>query len=402
MMFAPLWTPDADRIAGANLHRLVARCATEHGLVFGGDPAEHYSTLHAWSIEHPGEFWAMVWDELGVIGDRGERLHEPGPRLRDHRFLPDATLNVAENLLRDPSDEHAIVFRGEDGEAVNVTRAELHDMVGRIQVLLRDADVEVGDRVVAWLPNRPETYAVMLACAGLGAVFASTSPDFGTDGVIDRFGQIESTVLFSVPDYAYNGKRHDCSGRLDEIVAALPSLRASIVVEPGWLDAIEPTPITFVPLPFDHPWYVLFSSGTTGKPKCIVHRAGGVLLKHLTEHVFHSDLGPGDRVFYFTTAGWMMWNWLASGLATGATLVLFDGAPTYPDANRLFDLADEVGVTFFGTSAKFLDACANAGIRPADTHDLGTVRTLASTGSPVPPTMPLIFLLLLGKHIRQA
>ncbi len=353
--------------------------------MFGGDPAEHYSTLHAWSIEHPGEFWAMVWDELGVIGDRGERLHEPGPRLRDHRFLPDATLNVAENLLRDPSDEHAIVFRGEDGEAVNVTRAELHDMVGRIQVLLRDADVEVGDRVVAWLPNRPETYAVMLACAGLGAVFASTSPDFGTDGVIDRFGQIESTVLFSVPDYAYNGKRHDCSGRLDEIVAALPSLRASIVVEPGWLDAIEPTPITFVPLPFDHPWYVLFSSGTTGKPKCIVHRAGGVLLKHLTEHVFHSDLGPGDRVFYFTTAGWMMWNWLASGLATGATLVLFDGAPTYPDANRLFDLADEVGVTFFGTSAKFLDACANAGIRPADTHDLGTVRTLASTGSTLSP-----------------
>lgn len=353
--------------------------------MFGGDPAEDYSTLHAWSTEHPGEFWAVVWDELGVIGDRGERLHEPRPRLRDHRFLPDATLNVAENLLREPSDELAIVFRGEDGEAVDVTRAELHGMVGRIQVLLRDAGVEVGDRVVAWLPNRPETYAVMLACAGLGAVFASTSPDFGTDGVIDRFGQIEPTVLLSVPDYAYNGKRHDCAGRLDEIVSALPSLRASIVVEPGWLDAVEPTPITFVPLPFDHPWYVLFSSGTTGKPKCIVHRTGGVLLKHLTEHVFHSDLGPGDRVFYFTTAGWMMWNWLASGLATGATLVLFDGAPTYPDANRLFDLADEVGVTFFGTSAKFLDACANAGIRPTDTHDLGTVRTLASTGSTLSP-----------------
>jgi acetoacetyl-CoA synthetase len=385
MTFAPLWTPDADRIAGANLHRLFARCAAEHGLVFGGAPAEDYSTLHAWSTEHPGEFWAMVWDELGVIGDRGERSHEPGPRLRDHRFLPDATLNVAENLLREPSDELAIVFRGEDGEAVDVTRAELHDMVGRIQVLLRDAGVGVGDRVVAWLPNRPETSAVMLACAGLGAVFASTSPDFGTDGVIDRFGQIEPTVLFSVPDYAYNGKRHDCAGRLDEIVAALPSLRASIAVEPGWLDAVESTPITFVPLPFDHPWYVLFSSGTTGKPKCIVHRAGGVLLKHLTEHVFHSDLGPGDRVFYFTTAGWMMWNWLASGLATGATLVLFDGAPTYPDANRLFDLADEVGVTFFGTSAKFLDACANAGIRPTDTHDLGTVRTLASTGSTLSP-----------------
>ncbi|MEO0492855.1 MAG: acetoacetate--CoA ligase [Actinomycetota bacterium] len=385
MTFAPSWAPDAERIAGANLHRLFDRAAAEHGLSFAGEPAADYAVLHRWSTIEPGAFWAMVWDELGVIGDRGERLHEVGGRLREHRFLPDATLNVAQNLLRQPTDDLAIVYRGEDGEAVDVTRAELHEMVARIQVLLRDAGVGVGDRVVAWLPNRPDTHAVMLACAGLGAVFASTSPDFGTDGVIDRFGQIEPTVLFSVPDYAYNGKRHDCGGRLDEIVAALPSLRASIVVEPGWLDAVDPAPITFEPLPFDHPWYVLFSSGTTGKPKCIVHRAGGVLLKHLTEHVFHSDLGPGDRVFYFTTAGWMMWNWLASGLATGATLVLFDGAPTFPDANRLFDLADEVGVTFFGTSAKFLDACANAGIRPVDTHDLGTVRTLASTGSTLSP-----------------
>ena len=372
-------------MAQANLHRLFARCRTEHGLTFTGDPAADYDSLHTWSVTDPGAFWAMVWDELGIVGDRGDRLTEPSDRLREFRFLPDATLNVAENLLGEPSDELAIVFRGEDGESVDVTRAELHDLVARIQVLLRDAGVGVGDRVAAWLPNRPETIAVMLAAAGLGAVFASTSPDFGADGVIDRFGQIEPTVLFSVPDYAYNGKRHDCSGRLDEIVAALPTLRRSVVVEPGWLDEVEPTAITFVPLPFDHPWYVLFSSGTTGKPKCIVHRAGGVLLKHLVEHVFHCDISPGDRVFYFTTAGWMMWNWLASGLGAGATIVLFDGAPTFPDANRLFDLADEVGVTFLGTSAKFLDACANAGIRPIDTHDLHTVRSVASTGSTLSP-----------------
>jgi acetoacetyl-CoA synthetase len=385
MTNAPLWSPSADRIAAANLHRLFARSAADHGLVFGGDPAADYEVLHTWSTREPGAFWALAWDELGIVGDRGERLLAAGERMRDNRFLPDATLNVAENLLGEPTDDLAIVFRGEDGEAVDVTRAELHDLVARIQVLLRDAGVGVGDRVVAWLPNRPETIAVMLAAAGLGAVFASTSPDFGTDGVIDRFGQIEPTVLFSVPDYAYNGKRHDCAGRLPEIVDGLPSLQRSIVVEPGWLDDVEPDAITFERLPFDHPWYVLFSSGTTGKPKCIVHRTGGVLLKHLVEQVFHCDISPGDRVFYFTTAGWMMWNWLASALGTGATLVLYDGAPTHPDANRLFDLADEVGVTFLGTSAKFLDACANAGIRPIDTHDLTTVRSVASTGSTLSP-----------------
>ncbi len=385
MTNAPLWAPAADRVANANLHRLFGRVARDHGVSLSGDPLADYHAVHAWSVANPGAFWAAAWDELGVVGDRGERLLEPADRLRDHRFLPDATLNVAENLLGEPTDELAIVFRGEDGEAVDVTRAELHDLVARIQVVLRDAGVGVGDRVVAWLPNRPETYAVMLAATGLGAVFASTSPDFGTDGVIDRFGQIEPAVLFSVPDYAYNGKRHDCAGRLPEIEAALPGLRRSVVVEPGWLDDIDPEPITFERLPFDHPWYVLFSSGTTGKPKCIVHRTGGVLLKHLVEQVFHSDIGPGDRVFYFTTAGWMMWNWLASALGTGATLVLYDGAPTHPTADRLFDLADEVGVTFLGTSAKFLDACANAGIRPVDTHDLSSVRAIASTGSTLSP-----------------
>ena len=354
--------------------------AADVGLELPSDPGAAYDRFHEWSVASRGEFWAAAWDAFGVIGDRGERLIEAADHFRDVRFLPDATLNVAENLLRQPTDDLAMMFRGEDGEAVDVTRAELHDMVARVQVLLRDAGVGVGDRVAAWLPNRPETYAVMLAAAGLGATFASTSPDFGVDGVVDRFGQIEPTVLFAVPDYAYNGKRHDCLGRLDEIRAALPSVGSVVVIEPGWLDGVAPAPITFEALPFDHPWYVLFSSGTTGKPKCIVHRAGGVLLKHLTEQVLHCDIRPGDRVFYFTTAGWMMWNWLASVLAADATLVLYDGAPTWPDHNRVFDLADEVGVTLLGTSAKFLDACAHAGIRPIDTHDLSGLCERAVNG----------------------
>jgi len=355
------------------------------GFELPSDPVAAYDRFHEWSVASPDTFWAKAWEFCGVVGDRGERLVEDADRFRDVRFLPNATLNVAENLLGEPTDDLAIIFRGEDGEAVDVTRAELHDMVARIQVLLRQAGVGVGDRVAAWLPNRPETCAVMLAAAGLGATFASTSPDFGVDGVVDRFGQIEPTVLFAVPDYAYNGKRHDCLARLDEIRSLLPTVTSVVVIESGWLDHVEATTITFEPLPFDHPWYVLFSSGTTGKPKCIVHRAGGVLLKHLTEQVLHCDIRSGDRVFYFTTAGWMMWNWLASVLAADATVVLYDGSPTWPDHNRLFDLADEVGVTLLGTSAKFLDACAHAAIRPLDTHDLSTVRTLTSTGSTLNP-----------------
>jgi acetoacetyl-CoA synthetase len=381
MTDVPLWSPDPEWVRDTNLYRFMTAVAAEVGLELPSDPVAAYDHFHEWSVASRGAFWAEAWKALGVIGDRGERFVEDAERFRDVRFLPDATLNVAENLLGEPTDDMAIMFRGEDGEAVDITRAELHDMVARIQVLLRNAGVGVA----AWLPNRPETYAVMLAAAGLGATFASTSPDFGVDGVVDRFGQIEPTVLFAVADYAYNGKRHDCLARLDEIRASLPTVDSVFVIEPGWLDGVGAPAITFEPLPFDHPWYVLFSSGTTGKPKCIVHRAGGVLLKHLTEQVLHCDIRPGDRVFYFTTAGWMMWNWLASALAADATLVLYDGSPTWPDHNRLFDLADEIGITLLGTSAKFLDACAHAEIRPLDTHDLSSVRTLTSTGSTLNP-----------------
>ena len=386
-----LWSPEPQRVARTNLTQFIGWLRDHRGVDVAG-----FEGLHRWSVERSGQFWAAIWDWCEVSGHRGERLVEtpaedqcsdPGERLRRTRFLPDARLNVAQNLLGEPSDDIAIIFRSEDGEAAQLTRTELHDMVGRVQQLLIDAGVGPGDRVAAWLPNRPETYAVMLAAAGLGAVFSSTSPDFGTAGVLDRFSQINPTVLFACADYPYGGRRHDCTERLAEITAGLGTLNRTVMVGPGWLDGYgggfgtAPTPVVFRELPFDHPWYVLYSSGTTGPPKCIVHRAGGLLVKHLAEHRLHCDIKPGDRVFYFTTTGWMMWNWLASTLACGAAAVLYDGSPAHRGPERLFDLIDEVGVTLFGTSAKFVDACSNAGIRPIDTHDLSSLRTITSTGS---------------------
>ncbi len=386
-----LWAPSPERVAGSNLEAFRAWLRDRRGI-----DAPDFSSLHRWSVQHPGPFWAAVWDWCEVAGDRGERLVEapaeslcpdPGERLRRTRFLPDARLNVAQNLLGEPSNDTAVIFRSEDGEAAELTRAELHDMTGRVQQLLIDAGVGPGDRVAAWMPNRPETGAVMLAAAGLGAVFSSTSPDFGVTGVLDRFSQISPTVLFACADYPYGGRLHDCTERLAAISAALPTLRRTVLVEPGWLDGYGagfgggPAPPVFRELPFDHPWYVLYSSGTTGPPKCIVHRAGGLLVKHLAEHRLHCDVKPGDRVFYFTTTGWMMWNWLASTLACGAAAVLYDGSPAHPGPQRLFDLVDETGITLFGTSAKFIDACRNAGLSPRMSHDLSSLRTITSTGS---------------------
>jgi len=305
---------------------------------------------------------------------------------------------VAENLLSRSDETPAMLARGEDGTRRDVTWRELHDLVSRLQQALLELGVEPGDRVVAWLPNVPEVYDVMLAAASIGAVFSSTSPDFGTDGVLDRFGQIRPVVLFATDGYHYAGRHYDMTNRLVQVADGLADLRRVVVVPgPGpsgplpanavtleeFLSPHGPDTVRFANLPFDHPLYVLYSSGTTGRPKCIVHRAGGILLKHLVEHRLQCDVRPGDRVFYFTTAGWMMWNWLASGLATGATLVLYDGSPFHPDGDRLFNLADDCGITLFGVSAKFIDSVARAGLRPVDTHDLGTIRTICSTGSPL-------------------
>ncbi len=383
----PVWTPSPARAAATNM----ARFATRHGWA-------DFVSLHAWSVADPATFWSAAWDDLGMVGTLGDVAMVPGEEFRDARFFPDARLNVAENLLRFGGTEPALVFHSEDGSVRrSISRDDLREMVGRLQQAMREAGVKVGDRVAVWLPNIPETYAVMLAAASLGAVFSSTSPDFGVDGVVDRFGQIEPTLLFACDGYLYGGKVHDCLAPLAEIRGALPSLERVVVVPffgPGgtgdvadavtldeFTAGIEPREPDFEALPFDHPWYILFSSGTTGKPKCIVHRAGGVLLKHLVEHQLHCDVRPGDRVFYFTTAGWMMWNWLASGLASGATLVLYDGSPFHPDGTRLFDLADATGITLFGTSAKFIEALGKSGLRPAATHDLASLRTITSTGS---------------------
>ncbi len=388
---APVWTPAPSRAAGSRLAEFAA--ATGH---------DDYPSLHAWSVADPGGFWAAAWDHLGMVGDRGTRTLETADEMWRTRFLPDATLNVAENLLRFTGAEPALIFRGEDATVRRtVSRDELRSMVGQLQEAMRRAGIEPGDRVAAWLPNIVETYAIMLATASIGAVFSSTSPDFGVDGVVDRFGQIEPRLLFACDGYEYGGRIHDRIGPLTEIRAALPGVEQVVVVPfrgggttgavpdavmlDTFLAGSEPCEPEFTPFPFDHPWYVLFSSGTTGIPKCIVHRTGGVLLKHLVEHQLHCDVRPGDRVFYFTTAGWMMWNWLVSGLASGATLVLYDGSPFHPDGNRLFDLADDTGITLFGTSAKFIEALGKSGLRPVDSHDLSTVRTITSTGSTLVP-----------------
>jgi acetoacetyl-CoA synthetase len=400
-MAEPLWTPAPARVAATRMDafRHTVRSRT-------GAPIEGSVALHRWSVEHPGPFWDAVWDDCGVLGDKGDGpAFDPGHgSMTDARFMPAATLSYAENLMAGPTDASApaIVFQREDGQRRQLSWDQLRLNVAAMAGALRAAGVGRGDRVGAWMPNLPETVVTMLAANAIGAVFSSTSADFGTAGVVDRFGQIEPAVLVAADGYMYGGRRFDCLDRLGAVAAALPTVRAVIVagnlVEepdvssvPGartWA-AVTADPaaarLTFERVPMADPGFILFSSGTTGPPKCIVHSAGAILLTHLREHQLHCDVRPGDRVFYFTTCGWMMWNWLVSALASKATVVLYDGNPFHPSPSALFDLAERSAVTLLGVSAKFLDAARKAGLTPATTHRLGALRTITSTGSPLAP-----------------
>ncbi len=406
-MSQPLWTPEKTRAAQTTL-------ATFSGWMSSrtGKPFNDYGDLHRHSTQSPGEFWSAFWDFAKVVGDKGKAPHlVDADKMPGARFFPDARLNFAENLLCTNGTGSALVFWGEDKVKRRMSWDELREEVARAAQALREAGVGPGDRVGAILPNMPEAIVSVLATASVGAVWSSCSPDFGAQGVLDRFGQIEPKVLIACDGYYYNGKALDISDKLAEIVSKLPSVKLVIVVSylgrendvarglntslmhrgakaQTWGDAVharQAAPLAFERFPFSHPLYVLFSSGTTGMPKCIVHSAGGTLLKHLCEQRLHSDIKAGDRLFYFTTLGWMMWNWLVSGLSSGATLLLYDGSPFHPDGNILWDYAQAEKATHFGTSAKYIDALKKAELAPKNTHDLASVRALLSTGSPLVP-----------------
>jgi len=400
-MEQPLWTPSVEAVKEGNLARFMEHVCLGAQSVENTDFTDH-DALYSYSIERPDSFWNAVWDFCGVVGYRGN-----GPWLLDGdkmpgaRFFPDATLNFAENLLTGVGSGPAIIFKGEDRVKRELSFDELRAQVSGLQQAFRKIGVGPGDRVAAMMPNMPETVVAMLACTSLGAIWSSCSPDFGVQGVLDRFSQIEPKVLIVCDGYYYNGKSLSIKDKLCAIHEQLPTVELTVVVSylgdgddlAGRLeraktfDAIlkdhRADALYFEQMPFSHPLYILFSSGTTGVPKCIVHSAGGVLLQHLKEHQLHCDLKAGERMFYFTTCGWMMWNWLVSGLASGVTLLLYDGSPFYPSGNVLFDFADEEGMNFFGTSAKYIDALHKADLKPRDTHNLSSLRAMASTGSPL-------------------
>ena len=391
-MTTPLWQPAAARIDSANICRFARHHA---GIDLTADPSAGYAALHAWSVTERGAFWRAVWDDAGVIGERGPRAQTaPDDAMPGTRFFPDAQLNFAENLLAPGEpDELALIAVNEAGQRVTLNRAELRAEVDRIVGWLAAQGVQAGDRVAAVLPNVPETVIAALASAKLGAVWSSCSPDFGTAGILDRFAQIAPTVLIGVSAYCYGGKVFDVRDKLAEVRAALPSVGAAAMVEGGgtacaegwtaWADCGGESATAYAQLPFDHPVYILFSSGTTGQPKCIVHGAGGTLLQHIKEHRLHSDMRAGDRVCYFTTCGWMMWNWLVTALQTRAAVVLYDGNPAWPTLTALFDVCDTEGLSFLGVSAGLINALRQAELRPCDSHGLDTLRSLASTGSPL-------------------
>jgi acetoacetyl-CoA synthetase len=387
----PLWTPDPARAEASALWRFMQPLGLRS-----------FEEVLRFSVERPEDFWSGVWDFCAVKAEtRGERVLADGHRMPGARFFPDARLNYAENLLRRNDETDALVFRGEDKVQRRMSWARLNQDVARLHRALAAAGIKAGDRVAAIVPNMPEAIVCFLAASSLGAIWSSCSPDFGERGILDRFGQIAPRVLITCDGYYYGGKTIRMADKAANVLKQLPSAERILVIDyigeaeetagalsggetlAAFMQGHSAAPIAFAQLPFDHPLYILYSSGTTGVPKCIVHSAGGILLKHLSEHVLNTGTGPGDRLFYFSTCGWMMWNWLVSGLAAGATLLLYDGSPFHPSGQVLFDYADAEAMTIFGTSAKYIDAVKKSGLVPRETHVLRTLRAMLSTGSPL-------------------
>jgi len=359
----------------------VARLQKELGL-------NSYTELHKWSIENPGLFWSKAWDDCQIIGNKGSSFYSPGKDFISSRFFSDATLNVAENLLHKGRDgDTAIVSILEDGTRTETTWGQLRAQVGATTAAMKSAGIVKGDRVAAWVPNVTETIIYALGALSIGAIVSTASPDFAPGAVQDRFGQIEPTMLLAADSYQYNGKVFDCSSKIPEIQSLLPKLTTTIRISEfaSWIAPFMGAPLDFTPLPFDHPGFILFSSGTTGKPKCIIHSGAGAMLKAMAELLYQLELHAAEKIFYFTTCGWMMWNWLTMALGRGATVVLFDGAPMFPTPSRVFDIAQEEKLDFLGLSAKFIDSTHKQGIVPAQTHDLSSIKTIASTGSVLSP-----------------
>ena len=391
-----LWEPSPAQIEQSNMYRFMQYVNARHDKSF-----MRYDELYQWSIEAIPEFWAAIWDFMEIRASRpGEQVVDDLARMPGARWFEGARLNFAENLLRYRDDRPALIFKGEDRPVRRMTYAELYQAVARVAAALRSCGVTTGDRVVGFMPNMPEAIVAMLAAVSLGATWSSCSPDFGIKGVLDRFGQIKPKVLFTANGYAFKGKAIDSLGRIADILAQLPSIERVVVVpytdDRPDIDAVphavmydefiaggDGGELVFAQLPFDHPLYIMYSSGTTGLPKCMVQSAGGILLHQMKELVLHTDLKRDDTIFYFTTCGWMMWNWLACALSAGATLVLFDGNPFHPHPGALWELTQEEGITVFGTSAGYIAALQASGTRPGEDYDLSRLRAVLSTGSPL-------------------
>ncbi|PPR79693.1 MAG: Acetyl-coenzyme A synthetase [Alphaproteobacteria bacterium MarineAlpha2_Bin1] len=393
----PLWSPSEEDIKKSNINKFISY------LIPKGVILENYEGLFCWAEKNPEEFYESLWDFSQIISKtRGKKIVEDRHLMPGAKWFPDAQLNFAENLMIGEDDTDAIIFEGEDQTTKKISWIMLRHQVSIFAQALKADGIKEGDRVVAYMPNMPETIIAMLAATSLGAIWSSCSPDFGVQGVKDRFGQIEPSVLVACSNYFYNGRRFDCLSKIEKIISELESLKRVVIVpynskeeqtvtlkkSISWNNYVKnfsQANITFKHMKFNDPLYIMYSSGTTGIPKCIIHSIGGTLLQHNKEHIFHTDLKEGDKIFYFTTCGWMMWNWVVSALSRKATLILYDGSPFYPNFERLWGLIEKYNVNIFGTSAKFIDACSKEEIILNKTFKLDSLRTILSTGSPLSP-----------------